>query len=137
MNTFFSKKDFSFALLTWGPLLIIPAYLLFSIMSLQEALIPIALFLIFYSFTLWIWLGTYYKFAEEELIIKAGPFRWNIPYHQIQRVIKTKSLLSSPALSRHRLEITHQKGHILISPQREKEFLSKLKGKNEQIEMDL
>lgn len=75
----------------------------------------------------WVYVGTYYVIAENELLVCSGPFRWRIPVAEIHRITPTRSPLSSPALSLNRLRIDYGKGKwILLSPERREEFTHRL-----------
>lgn len=108
MIWFPSKKDLSLTLFVWIPMIGIPGYLIFELEP-KDAFIIGGIFLLLNSFTLWIWLDTYYKFKSDSLFIKTDPFHWEIPYQSIEKIIRTRNPLSSPALSFDRLEITHEK----------------------------
>ena len=75
----------------------------------------------------WIVLGTRYEFAEHDLLICSGPFRWRVPLEQVRAVAPSRSVLSAPALSLDRLRIAYGRvGSILISPRDKLQFLSEL-----------
>lgn len=79
------------------------------------------------AFVVWIWTGTEYLLSENELLVRSGPFRWQVPVADIHEIRPTKSPLSSPALSLDRLEIRYGKGNVLlISPQDKDRFLRSL-----------
>lgn len=71
----------------------------------------------------WIFWGTWYVLRDDSLLVRCGPFRWNIPYKEIASVRLTRNLFSAPASSLERLEITYGKGgYLLISPVDREEF---------------
>ena len=75
---------------------------------------------------LWL-LVTDYTFADDELIVRSGPFRWVIPLSDIRRVSPTRSLLSAPALSTQRLLVEYGRhAALMISPRDEEGFLREL-----------
>ncbi|ALC91608.1 hypothetical protein AM500_18820 [Bacillus sp. FJAT-18017] len=88
----------------------------------------------------WCWFTTGYKVSEETLIIQYGPIKKKIPIKDIRRIRKSKNPLSAPALSLDRLEISYGSGYgfgmALISPKDKQSFVSLLKSKNPQIEVD-
>src|SRR3569832_713959 len=53
----------------------------------------------------WITLTTEYRVTTGFLDIRSGPFHWQVPLRQINSISKTRSALSSPALSLDRLKI--------------------------------
>ena len=84
----------------------------------------------------WIVLGTRYEFAERDLLIRSGPFRWRVPLEQIRAITPSRSVLSAPALSLDRLRITYGRtGSILISPRDKLQFLLELQRRCPGIEV--
>jgi hypothetical protein len=76
---------------------------------------------------LWLLKGTYYTFADTLLIVRSGPFKWQIPVKEITAVTPTSSVFSSPALSFDRLRIDYGRGQtVMISPKLKEEFLREL-----------
>ena len=72
---------------------------------------------------IWLAFTTNYLVTDSELQIRSGPFRWKIDLASITDIKKSRSLLSSPALSLDRLEITYEGGRkILVSPEDHDEF---------------
>jgi hypothetical protein len=73
---------------------------------------------------LWLLLTTSYRVDSHSVQVRSGPFRWNIPIGEIQSVRESRSVLSSPALSLKRIEITYGRGRrILLSPADREGFL--------------
>ncbi|TCP61547.1 PH domain-containing protein [Baia soyae] len=138
MKKFKSKTDFiSFSIL-WGIPVVVTLFLLYSFDTVKDAVIPIAIFWLLNSLTIWIYFSTYYKFTNDEIIVKSGPIRRNIPYQSISSVRKTKSLIASPALSiLDRIEIVYSNGSVIISPKDKKDFVNMLKSKNPNISSDI
>ena len=83
---------------------------------------------------------TYYEIVGSELKIVSG-FIVNkkIQIKNISKIVKTNSLLSSPALSlTGRLEVFYNKyDSVIISPKEREEFISALKSINYEIEIKL
>ena len=76
---------------------------------------------------LWVLTSTYYRFEDDVLIVRSGPFRWRVPVAKIKAVQATSNPLSSPALSLDRLRIEYGNGRsIMISPAEKEEFLADL-----------
>jgi hypothetical protein len=79
----------------------------------------------------WIMVTTRYHLSPDSLIVRSGPFRWNIPLADIRAVTPTRSALSSPALSLDRLRIEYGQGRsVMISPSDKAAFLRALEAKN-------
>jgi hypothetical protein len=57
------------------------------------------------SVALVVWIGatTAYRLTDRELLVSSGPLRVRVPLAQIQRITRTRSVLSAPALSLVRL----------------------------------
>jgi hypothetical protein len=78
----------------------------------------------------WILLTTAYTITTGFLDVRSGPFHWQVPLRQIQRVSRTRSALSSPALSLERLKIDYSDSKsIMISPEDRERFLADLKSR--------
>lgn len=125
-----SKKSIFLGSILWTSILvptIIGIYefqvALIIIMLLTDALVGI------------IWFGTKYKISENHLLIFLGPIRiTTIDIFQIKDIKKSRSVMSSPANSFKRIEITYNKfDSILISPMNQKNFLEDLKSINTNI----
>ncbi|OLN22203.1 hypothetical protein BTO30_10665 [Domibacillus antri] len=86
-------------------------------------------------FMVWSWFKTGYEIGGDELTIYSGPIKKRIPIHEIR---KTKRILSSPALSMDRLEISYSVHyHIaVISPIHQTEFVRLPVQKNSGIQLD-
>lgn len=73
---------------------------------------------------LWLLASTYYRVSAGSLDVRSGPFRWTIPLNEITEVRKSRSALSSPALSLDRMEVKYGRGRsILLSPRDRGGFL--------------
>jgi hypothetical protein len=69
--------------------------------------------------------STRYEVTAREVIARSGPFRWRIGIDDIESIRPSQSLISSPALSVHRLEIRYAGGRtLLISPADREGFLA-------------
>lgn len=68
-----------------------------------------------------------YTFRNEELTILCGLMKMKVPYRSIQSVEPTRSPISAPAFSLDRLNIKHDKGSVMVSPNDKPAFLSELK----------
>lgn len=74
--------------------------------------------------------NTRYTLDEQNLTVRSGLFRWNIPIASIQSVAPSRDMASAPALSLDRLLIRYsqdgQPRSILISPVDQTMFMKKL-----------
>ena len=75
----------------------------------------------------WIYASTYYRFDDDMLYIRCGPFRVKVAYGEITGVRQTRSPWSSMALSLDRIEIKYGSGKVvMISPKQKQDFLEQL-----------
>jgi hypothetical protein len=78
------------------------------------------------AFMAWTTWGTRYTVAPPSLVIRSGPFRWTVPLAEIRTVTPSRSMLSAPACSLDRLEITFGSRRTLVSPADRAGFLAAL-----------
>jgi len=72
---------------------------------------------------LWLMSSTQYLVNRDTLFIQSGPGKWSVPLASITAVQETRSLLSSPALSLDRLEISYAENKkIIVSPEQKEAF---------------
>jgi uncharacterized membrane protein YdbT with pleckstrin-like domain len=77
----------------------------------------------------WIALTTRYTLTDEHLEIRITSAVSRIPLAAIRRVRPTRTVLSAPALSLDRLEITHDGGIAVISPNKRELFLAEIRAR--------
>src|SRR5690606_15278736 len=63
-----------------------------------------------FGFPAWVMKGTNYTLDDTVLLVRCGPFSWQVPVAQITRITPTRNPLSSPALSLDRLRIDYGRG---------------------------
>jgi len=81
---------------------------------------------------LWLMTSTAYTLSNTTLLVKSGPFKWQVPIEQITSITPTFNPLSSPALSLDRLRIDYGRGQsIMISPKDKGQFLQDLEARRE------
>lgn len=93
---------------------------------------PIALSVLAVGGVLPVWLlvSTGYTLIDDQLVVKAGPFRWRVPIREIKSVTPTRSALSNPALSLDRLRIEYGDSRsIMVSPRDREGFLQELQAR--------
>jgi uncharacterized membrane protein YdbT with pleckstrin-like domain len=82
------------------------------------------------ALVIWVRCATWYELREESLYLRSGPFHDEIPYGEIRTVDKTRGIDFIMALDYNRLQINAglnpEKGKIVLSPEREDEFLAEL-----------
>jgi hypothetical protein len=88
---------------------------------------------------LWAWLDTFYLIDKENLKIKCGPFMWRINVSDIKTIRlnqKTIGGTMKPTLAWNSIEIRYKKYRsIFITPERQDDFVSRLKEINDKIEI--
>lgn len=73
----------------------------------------------------WILVGTTYRIDGRQLLVRSGPFRWNIDLKELKSIEPTRSMLSSPALSLDRLRISYGAGRsCIVSPADQQGFIA-------------
>lgn len=100
------------------------------------SLIGLILFFIGAVLPMWVVMATRYHIIDEELRVRAGPFRWRIPISQINQVTPCHNATLAPAMSRERLQLIYQatatrgaragqtaEFHLFISPEDRYQFI--------------
>lgn len=78
----------------------------------------------------WLMTSTNYTLSDTTLLVKSGPFKWQVPIEQITSIKPTSNPLSSPALSLDRLRIDYGRDRsIMISPKDKRQFLQDLEAR--------
>jgi len=76
---------------------------------------------------IWVLISLRYFLSDDNLRVRCGPFRWQIPIRDIKAVSPTNDTKASPAMSFDRLQIDYgEDGRLLISPEPRAEFLRQL-----------
>lgn len=90
---------------------------------------PVALVALGFSFALiaWLYASTAYTVTDEGLRVQSGPLYSRIDARLIERVRPTRTILSAPALSLDRLEISGGFGSVVVSPADKVGFVRALK----------
>ena len=78
------------------------------------------------GFPLWLTRATDYTITDDQLLVRAGPFKWQIQRAEITHVRLSNNPISSPALSLNRLEISYGSRSLLISPAEQQAFIDAL-----------
>jgi hypothetical protein len=84
-----------------------------------------------------VWLVSFpcnYELQGKNLVTRSGMITFKVPLLAISRVRRTRTLVSAPAWSMKRLEIRYGKTQrLIISPEREEEFLRELQARAPQL----
>jgi hypothetical protein len=90
--------------------------------------------LLLVAFPVWILTTTNYTLTSNAIVIRSGPFSWEIPFRDISALERSTSRRSGPALSMDRLRIDYGQGKsILISPQDKEAFLRELDARRNEL----
>ena len=77
--------------------------------------------------SVWLLRSTWYAVTQDKLIIRSGPFNWDVDYADITQIYPSRTLLSGPALSLGRLVIKRgRKPSVVVSPENKESFLAEL-----------
>ncbi len=132
---YYSKVSYTLLIIVFivffGPL--IPNYINDGFSS-NIVLITSVLFIL-YGFILHMFFNTIYTIDDERLHIKCGFFRYNsINIMEMKKISKSSNIISSPAASFDRIEITYGKyDELLISPKHKIKFVEDLQNINPEI----
>ena len=86
---------------------------------------------------LWLLIETWYGVTDTDLIVHCGPFRDTVPVASIRAIRPTRTVVSAPALSLDRLEVTHAGGALVISPVDKAGFISAVRERNPAVQVSL
>ncbi len=117
-----SKRDWWIVGLIWMGLLISMVGGIIPIMNSETAWLETTLVVCIVvgmdGLMLWVLYGTGYRVTPNMLFIQCGPFSFRISLTDIESIVPTHSLWSSPACSADRLKIVYglSKNSIMISP---------------------
>jgi hypothetical protein len=131
-----SKRDWWITALIWGSVAVMLAPSLVRGQAARQLAHPSMIWLAFLlgaGFMLWVLYGTSYKFSDDLLIIRCGPFRFRVPLAEVDSVEPTSSPLSSPACSLDRLLLRYGRRRIMISPADKAGFLAELEMRCPQV----
>ena len=131
---FFEFCRFCFQSISWiCPLLLVfTAAVVLSLLFLSgPARIVIAVVdAILALLLIWVLCCTYYTLGETALLLQCGPLHEEYPYEELKTVVRTRGYGFVMALAFDRLELNHglnpERGRIVLSPEREDEFLEEL-----------
>lgn len=95
--------------------------------------------LIVVALVIWVRCATWYELRDDVLYLRSGPFHDEIPYTEIKTVDKTRGMDFIMALDFNRLQLNAglnpEKGKIVLSPEREDEFLAELSRRCPELEI--
>lgn len=99
------------------------------ILSQSNGFNPVALVALGFSIALivWLYVSTEYIVNDDGLRVRSGPVYCRADAKLIERVRPTKTILSAPALSLDRLEVSGGFGCVVVSPADKAAFVRALK----------
>ena len=135
--TFRSRIDPLLVAITFGPVVVVLGMLVRQgVQRGAMALGGLSILALSLGLLAWIFLDTGYRITGEALLVRSGPLRMTVPLPDLRTARRTRSILSAPALSLRRLELTYGSGKVVvISPLDETGFLTALKARAPQLEL--
>lgn len=137
MKIFYSKMDSFFLKLIALIILLLGTFTFFPLMieknpDVSLIITLVVVYFVMLLFILWTVLTIEYRFQDDYLMVKGGPFKSRIAYDDISKVSPTTEVMGGYTVlsARHSLEIFYSKsmlGSVKISPYDQKEFLIELK----------
>lgn len=79
------------------------------------------------AFLCWLYVSTVYTVTDQGLRVRSGPLNRWVDARAIDCVRPTNTILSAPALSLDRLEVTGAFGCVVVSPSDKRGFVSALR----------
>ena len=128
------KSEISISLLT-GILLVMCSVIILLVAI--KAWIGVGVLIAVLLFIAHVFLSTHYCIADNTLKIRSGiVYRKDIKIEKIRKIIRTNSILSSPALSFNRIEIIYNTfDSVLVSPDNEQEFVNTIVQRNPDVDI--
>lgn len=124
MKVYSSRRSIILGILLWG-MLITPILLMSPVF--EKSLIFIVFYLLILVVVALIWFGIRYIIDGKLLRVMIGPIcLCKIPINEIRSIDRSYNPLSSPAASLKRIRIVFRGEEVLISPNKEKQFVSDL-----------
>ena len=110
-----------------------------TLMLIQSVWLGVVMVALVAAFVVHMMLTTYYTLDGDLLKVKCGYlFNATVNVQSIKSIKETNNVLSSPAASLHRLEITYGKyDTVMVSPKDKAGFITALKSINPAIEVKL
>lgn len=126
-----SKIGLWFLLISLGvPLGLLVGFRFWEISGIPDLFVSVVVFSVIVFLPGWILMTTDYRFRNENLHIRSGPFKWEIPLSNVKHIEQSRSLASAPALSLDRLKIHFGSNEcILISPKDKNGFLAEIESR--------
>jgi len=72
----------------------------------------------------WIMSTTEYRITAEKLLVRSGPVRVDVPLKSVTGLRASHSVLSAPALSLDRIEVSYGSKRVVISPRDRAGFIA-------------
>lgn len=135
-----SKIDTWFAILVLGVVVVCGAVFVFALWSgsTNNAVASIPAMVLGAGLPVWLMLSTTYTIGESSLLVRSGPFKWQVPIAGITGITPTSNPLSSPALSLDRLRIDYGRGKsLMISPKNKEQFIRDLEARRRALRQTL
>jgi hypothetical protein len=136
MKVYKSKIAYGFLLLIFLFVISIIGFEIFYSESIKSILVPSGILLLALFFISHLFFSTKYMIIGDVLKIQSGfIYRKNFDINKITTILKTKTLISSPAASFDRIELKYGKyDSVVISPKEKTAFIEELIKVNPSIE---
>ncbi len=117
--------------------MVIPLLIFLAVIVLTGTWFPLLIALPFTVFVTHMFANTYYTIAGTGLIVRRGLFiNITIDISTIKSIAETNSILSAPATSLDRLEISYNKyDSVIISPKNKAEFIADILAINNDVKV--
>ena len=126
---FASKVDLWIGLLIAGSAVVslaVSGYVLTTQSSVRW-MVALTLFSVGVALPMSILFRTGYTVTDELLIVRSGPFSWNVRISEIKSVRRVRDMASSPALSLDRVLVSYGPGkELMVSPRDEDRFVTEI-----------
>ncbi|MFI1743725.1 PH domain-containing protein [Thalassobellus sediminis] len=128
MKVYKSKISYRLLLFIFLILVLSFGFGIFKAESIQSIIIPIGVFILIFGFVLHLFLNTKYAIINSVLKIKSGFLYYKeLDIHSIKSISNSNSLMSSPAASLDRIELSYGKyTSVIISPKDKSNFIKDL-----------
>jgi len=88
------------------------------------------------AFLWWIYATTAYRITADMLLVRSGPVRIDVPLKSITALRASRTLLSAPALSLDRIEVSYDSKRVVISPRDRIAFVAAMKQRLPNVQLE-
>jgi hypothetical protein len=88
------------------------------------------------AFLWWMYTTTAYRITADMLLVRSGPVRIHVPLKSVTALRASRSLLSAPALSLDRIEVSYGSKRVVISPRDRIAFVAAMKQRVPNVQLE-